>query len=245
MKLLKVIFKWTPQPENLRHLAACIFWLGQRIRKGLLWLMHKNWIDTLRPRWQAASLNDYARSSYKAITRSLYPDLKWPGNLPRVDIICKDTHARTHARERVLMYHMNLHVYHASRLFQALNCFVEIMCWFHSEISDCGHDVRGGRQSNRRSGYHLQVEMGTETHLCELKWTWRADHWHRWALIMTMCWVSVCWTCSLPRSILSISWSPLWRSSSRFNSSWAILSYKTQAVTSVQSVSDANWICFL
>lgn len=51
--------------------------------------------------------------------------------------------------------------------FETLNRSVEIVCSFHLEISDCGHDVRGGRQSNRRSGYHFQVEMGTETHLCE------------------------------------------------------------------------------
>lgn len=35
----------------------------------------------------------------------------------------------------------------------------------HSEISGCSHDVRGGRQSNRRSGYHLQVEM-EQRHVC-------------------------------------------------------------------------------
>lgn len=35
-------------------------------------------------------------------------------------------------------------------------------------------------------------------------------------------------TCSLPRSILFISWSPLWRSSSRSNSSWAILSCRAE-----------------
>lgn len=50
-------------------------------------------------------------------------------------------------------------------VFETLNCFLEIVCWFHSEISDCGHDVRGGRQGNRRSGYHLQVEM-EQRHVC-------------------------------------------------------------------------------
>lgn len=74
-------------------------------------------------------------------------------------------------------------------VFETWDCFVEITCWFHSEISDCGHDVRGGRQSNRRSGYHLQVEM-EQRHVC--KWTWTAGHWREWALIMKMCWVSVC-----------------------------------------------------
>lgn len=39
------------------------------------------------------------------------------------------------------------------------------MCWFHSQISDCGHEVRGGRQGDRRSGDHLQVEM-EQRHVC-------------------------------------------------------------------------------
>lgn len=32
-----------------------------------------------------------------------------------------------------------------------------------SEISDCGHDVRRGRQSSRRAEYRLQME---QRHVC-------------------------------------------------------------------------------
>lgn len=53
---------------------------------------------------------------------------------------------------------------------------------------------------------------------------------------MSMCWLRACSTCSRPRSILSISWSPLWRSSSRFISNCAILSCINRAAT-LQSVS--------
>lgn len=37
------------------------------------------------------------------------------------------------------------------------------VCVFLSEISDCGHDVRGVGQSNRRCGYRLQME---QRHVC-------------------------------------------------------------------------------
>lgn len=50
---------------------------------------------------------------------------------------------------------------------------------FLSEISDCGHDVRSVRQSNRRSGYRLQME---QRHVCvNLGEYYGAANWHRWA----------------------------------------------------------------
>lgn len=55
-------------------------------------------------------------------------------------------------------------------------------------------------------------------------------------LIMSLCWLRACRTCSRPRSILSIRWSPLWRSSSRFNSNCAILSCINRGAA-LQSVS--------
>lgn len=53
------------------------------------------------------------------------------------------------------------------------------VCVFLSEISDCGHDVRGVGQSNSRSGYHLQME---QRHVCvDLGEYYGAANWHRWA----------------------------------------------------------------
>lgn len=208
-----IISKCTPQPENLRHLATCIFWLRRCIKKGLLWLMHENWIDTPRPCWWAANLNDYAISSYKAITHPLYPDQKERENfwvlilhvktqtLEKNPWTCtRITHInslRTHLRPEAVIWRSNVP--------------------FHLEISGCNHDVRNGRQSDRRSRTHLQADI-KQRHVCVCT--------DRWTLMMKTCWV--CFTCSLPRSILSIRLSPLWRSSSRFISSWAILSYKVK-----------------
>lgn len=219
MKLLSVISKWTPQPENLRHLATCIFWLGQSVKKGLLWLMHKNWMGTLRTRWQAASMNDYARSPYKAITiHFILPEINW--ELWKLYV---KTHTHIYTPERAIIWPINLNVNHVT--WHSWDYIWE-MKLIHLEISNCGHDVRSGRQGNRRSGYRLPVEMEWETRLCEIKWTWAAGHWQTWAQITRMYWVRAHFTCSLPRSILSIRWSPLWRSSARSNSSWAILSCK-------------------
>lgn len=115
---------------------------------------------------------------------------------------------------------------------------LETACRFHLEISDCGHDVRGETQSCSRSGYRLKVEM-EQWHFC-VNYSGHGEqgHWHEVRAhndnVLTE---HVPCTCSRPRSILSISWSPLWRSSSRFNSSWTILSYKNQRVTSVRSAS--------
>lgn len=53
------------------------------------------------------------------------------------------------------------------------------VCVFLSEISDCGHDVRGVGQSNRKSGYRLQME---QRHVCvNLGEYYGAAHGHRWA----------------------------------------------------------------
>lgn len=115
-----------------------------------------------------------------------------------------------------------------------------LRCGILSEISDCGHDVRRGRQSSRRSGYRLQME---QRHVCVNVTEQLTDTGEP---IMTTCWLTACRTCSLPRSILSIRWSPLWRSSSRFNSNCVILSCVRRAA-SVQSVGRCfclnHWLC--
>lgn len=171
-----IISKCTPQPENLRHLATCIFWLRRCIKKGLLWLMHENWIDTPRPCWWAANLNDYAISSYKAITHPLYPDQKERENfwvlilhvktqtLEKNPWTCtRITHInslRTHLRPEAVIWRSNVP--------------------FHLEISGCNHDVRNGRQSDRRSRTHLQADI-KQRHVCVCT--------DRWTLMMKTCWV--------------------------------------------------------
>lgn len=89
------------------------------------------------------------------------------------------------------------------------NCYMEVFL--------VSNDVRGGRQSNRRSRYHLQIRM-EQRHFCEAGHIMSTHNEN----VLNVC------TCSLPLSILSINWSPLWRSSSRSSSIWAILSCRTK-----------------
>lgn len=129
------------------------------------------------------------------------------------DITCKDTDTWKNPWTCTRITHINSLRTHPRP---------EAVIWrsnvpFHLEISGCNHDVRNGRQSDRRSRTHLQADI-KQRHVCVCT--------DRWTLMMKTCWV--CFTCSLPRSILSIRLSPLWRSSSRFISSWAILSYKVK-----------------
>lgn len=137
---------------------------GWALGQILLWLMHeKHWITELRLSYPSPN----AGWLWKVILRINKPaEVSW---------------VRTHAQASVytISVGINLKLLHGG--------------FFWWDVRDTGHDVRGGRWSNKRSRYHLQIRM-EQRHFCVRRVT-------PWALIMKMCWECVpvlflCLSCS-------------------------------------------------
>lgn len=92
------------------------------------------------------------------------------------DITCKDTDTWKNPWTCTRITHINSLRTHLRP---------EAVIWrsnvpFHLEISGCNHDVRNGRQSDRRSRTHLQADI-KQRHVCVCT--------DRWTLMMKTCWV--------------------------------------------------------